>query len=68
MLACSVRTLRGLWLEVGCGCRITFLPLRLMAANHGMADRSSADVLVQLRCQKRRQRPGSVAMVAAANY
>ena len=30
VLACSVRTLRGCWIETQC-CRIAFLPLRLMA-------------------------------------
>ena len=58
ILACSVRSLRRYWLEVRCGCgRSGGIPLRLMAAN-----RTIADVLVQLRCERCHQRPTSVAV------
>ena len=65
LLACSVRTLRGFWIEARC-CRTVFLPLRLMAGNRGLADRTLADVLVLLRCQHCRQRPANAALVGDA--
>jgi hypothetical protein len=65
LLACSVRTLRGSWIEATC-CRTTFLPLRLMAGNQRLADRTLADVLVLLRCQKCHQPPASAALVGDA--
>jgi hypothetical protein len=65
LLACSVRTLRGFWIEATC-CRTTFLPLRLMVSNRGLADRTLADVLVLLRCQKCHQPPPSAALVGDA--
>jgi len=65
LLACSIRTLRGFWIEATC-CRTVFLPLRVMASNRGLADRTLADVLVQLRCQHCHQRPGSAALMGDA--
>jgi hypothetical protein len=65
LLACSVRTLRGFWIEATC-CRTVFLPLRLMASNRGLADRTLADVLVLLRCQYCQQRPARAALVGDA--
>jgi hypothetical protein len=65
LLACSVRTLRGFWMEATC-CRTVFLPLRLMASNRSLADRTLADVLVQLRCRECHQRPASAALVGDA--
>ena len=47
LLACLARTLRGFWVETQC-CRTMFLPLRIIASNLGLADRSLADVLVPL--------------------
>jgi hypothetical protein len=63
VLACSIRRLRRWWLEVRCGCRVAYLPLRMMAANRGLAGATLADVVVQLRCEKCRQRPIAVALV-----
>jgi hypothetical protein len=63
ILACSVRRLRRWWLEVRCGCRVAYLPLRIMVANRELAGATVADVLVQLRCEKCRQRPITVALV-----
>jgi hypothetical protein len=37
-----------------------------MASNRGVADRTLADVLVRLRCQKCRQPPASAALVGDA--
>lgn len=65
LLAYSIRTLRGFWIETRC-CRTTFLSLRIMASNRGLADRTLADVLVLLRCQRRHRRPGSAALVGDA--
>jgi hypothetical protein len=65
LLACSVRTLRGFWIEATC-CRTTFLPLRLMVSDRRLADRTLADVLVLLRCQKCCQPPASAALVGDA--
>lgn len=62
LLACSVRTLRRARLEVHC-CRTALLPLRLMAATPGMADRTLANVLVQLRCRECHRRPSNVALM-----
>jgi hypothetical protein len=62
LLACSVGTLRGFWIEAT-RCRTTFLPLRLMASNPGLADRTLADVLVPLRCQKCHQASANAALV-----
>ena len=63
LLACSVRRLRRCWLEVRCSCRVAYLPLRMIAANRELAGATVADVLVQLRCEKCRQRPISIALV-----
>jgi hypothetical protein len=65
LLACSVRTLRGFWLEATC-CRTVFLPLRVMAASRGLPDRTVADVLVRLRCQKCQQAAGAAAAVGVS--
>jgi hypothetical protein len=42
----------ALVVEVRCGCRVAYLPLRMMAANRGLAGATLADVVVQLRCEK----------------
>ena len=64
ILACSVRSLRQYWLDARCGChRETLIPLLMVAANRGLADRSLADVLIQLRCRQCGERPASAALL-----
>jgi hypothetical protein len=42
---------------------MAYLPMRLMAANREVAGATVADVVVQLRCEKCRQPPLTVALV-----
>ncbi len=63
LLACSIRTLRRYWIEVRCRCQVQFLPLNAMATNPSVAGLNLADVVMRVRCQHCRDRPGVVALV-----
>lgn len=65
LLACSVRGLRGYWLQVRCSCRrYNTISLRTLATNHTLAEVSIADVLVKLRCEACGERPIAVALAS----
>jgi hypothetical protein len=50
------------WLEVHCSCQIAYLPLPLMAKNHG-GGLLLGDVLPRLRCSKCGGRPKFMALI-----
>jgi hypothetical protein len=54
------------WLEVQCCSGTTFLPLRLLARQHG-AERLLGDIVVRLRCKQCGRPPASVALTEDAH-
>jgi hypothetical protein len=62
ILAARLQQLVGTWLEVRCCAGTRYLPLRMLAAEHGAA-RTVDDVMRRLRCERCCGLPELVALV-----